>query len=179
MHTRSRLETSARAAATGRFALLGLACGILLGCGARRPPEDPPAPPAASAPEAGALEVTLSFGEAADLDRYVSDPQQETVYFGNTPTRSGGSPEADRLCKSPTPRVETVRFERPLPGRYRVDVDYPERCRAAREPIPFLVVIEADGLRHERRSQIALGRFLPVVVEFDVGRAGLKALDDD
>jgi len=179
MQTRSRLETSARAAPTGRSALLGLACGIALGCGAWRPPEQPPAPPAASAPKAGALEVTLSFGDAADLDLYVSDPLQETVYFANTPTRSGGSLEADRLCKSPGPRVEIVRFERPLPGRYRVGVDYPERCRAAREPIPFLVVIEADGRRHERRSEIALGQFLPIVLEFDVGRGGLKALDDD
>ena len=111
------------------------------------------------------MQVTLRFGDAADLDLYVTDPLQETVYFANSPSRSGGALESDRRCDSPAPRIEVVRFERPPPGRYRVGVDYPERCRAAKDPIPFLVVVEAQGRRHERRGTIELGQFLPIVLE--------------
>jgi len=140
-------------------------CVIALGCGSMRTPE--PAPIDRSAPpvDRQALQVSLTFGDAADLDLYVTDPLQETVYFANSPSRSGGELEGDLRCDAPAPRVEVVRFEWPLAGRYRIGVDYPERCRAAKEPIPFLVVVESQGQRHERRGEIALGQFQPIVVE--------------
>jgi hypothetical protein len=112
-----------------------------------------------------ALQVALTFGDAADLDLYVTDPLQETVYFANSPSRSGGMLENDRRCGAPAPRVEVVRFEWPLAGRYRVGVDYPERCRIAKDPIPFLIVVDAHGQRHERRGTIKLGQFQSIVVE--------------
>jgi hypothetical protein len=130
-----------------------------------RQPE--PAPTSYLAPPLNqqALQVALTFGDAADLDLYVTDPLQETVYFANSPSRSGGRLENDRRCDAPAPRVEVVRFEWPSAGRYRVGVDYPERCRAAKEPIPFLIVVDAHGQRHERRGTIELGQFQSIVVE--------------
>jgi hypothetical protein len=140
-------------------------CAIVLGCGSLRTPEPEPMSHPAPPRNDQALQVTLTFGEAADLDLYVTDPLQETVYYANSPSRSGGVLESDRRCDALAPRVEVVRFEWPPAGRYRVGVDYPERCRAARDSMPFLVVVDAHGQRHERRGTIELGHFLPIVVE--------------
>ena len=98
----------------------------MMGCAST--PEEPPDLPPRAAP-AGALRVELAFGQDADLDLYVTDPLQETVYFANTPSQQGGVLLDDRRCDSPPPRIETVVFEHPPPGRYRVGVDYPRRCR--------------------------------------------------
>lgn len=108
------------------------------------------------------------FGDPADLDLYVTDPAQETVYFANSPSVAGGVLEADRRCDDPAPRSEIVRFAHAPAGAYRVGVDYPERCGMASGPIPFLVVAEAAGLRREARGQIELGRFLVLVLEFEL-----------
>ena len=45
-----------------------------------------------SPPAQGAanLRIQLAFDDAADLDLYVTDPLQETVYFANTRSRSSG-----------------------------------------------------------------------------------------
>lgn len=140
-----------------------------MGCAAAPLPETRPA----GGPPPAGLRVSLVFGAEGDLDLYVTDPFFETVYFANTPSRaSGGALDADRRCDSPAPRVETVRFERPRPGRYRVSVDYPERCGSVRAPLPFRVVVEHGSQREERAGEISLGEFLPVVVEFDWRRPG-------
>ncbi|HXK26557.1 MAG TPA: hypothetical protein VMS55_28095, partial [Myxococcota bacterium] len=75
-------------------------------------------PPSAPT-QAGALVVELSFGAEADLDLYVTGPDQETAYFANTPVRSGGALERDRRCGDAAPRVERVLWPAPPPGRYR------------------------------------------------------------
>src|SRR5262245_1845234 len=72
----------------------------------------PPAPPALELPApAGGLRVERHFGAEADLDLYVTDPLQETVYFANSPTRRGGRLEQDLRCDAATPRSEVVVFE--------------------------------------------------------------------
>jgi hypothetical protein len=143
------------ATARSGLVLAGLLAG---GCAA-------PAPPApAPAPEAGVLRVSLVFGQDADLDLYVTDPARETIYYGNTPSRAtGGVLEGDLRCDAPAPRVETVRFEAPRPGRYRIGVDHPERCRPGRAPARFRIVEEGGG-RFEREGEISLGEFLPAVL---------------
>lgn len=147
-----------------RRALLAVLAGCLAAVGAAAQPEEPPP----AAPADGALRIRLVFGDAADLDVYVSDPLDETVYYGNTPARSGGALLADVRCDSPPPRVETVIFARPPAGRYRVSVDYPERCRAERDPLPYRVVVEWRDRRREQRGVIELGHFAVRVLEFDV-----------
>lgn len=123
----------------------------------------------APALEPGELRVRLVFGESADLDLYVTDPRQETVYFANNPTRSGGSLEADVRCEAPPPRVETVTFRSALPGRYRVGVDFPERCgKRAPARAAYVVTLEHAGVRREQRGVIGLREFRPIVIEADV-----------
>ncbi|MFQ5512956.1 MAG: hypothetical protein ACE5FG_00850 [Myxococcota bacterium] len=125
---------------------------------------DPSLPPR----PAGALRVLLRFGPAADLDLYVTDPGHETVYYGNTPTERGGRLAEDLRCDPPGERVERVEFADPPVGRYRVGVDFPERCNLRTRAARFRVIVEAEGLHRERSGEIRLGRFQPVVLEFEL-----------
>lgn len=145
-----------------------LAVALIAGACAAPSARELPELAATSAPEPGALRVRLLFGADADLDLFVTDPRQETVYFANTPSlASGGALDADRRCDAPAPRVETVTFAAPPAGRYRVGVDYPERCGAGRAPAAYRVAAEAQGWRQERAGTIEFGRFDPAVLEFD------------
>ena len=86
------------------------------------------------------------------------------------PTRSGGALERDLRCDAaPGPRVEVIAWSPAPRGRYRVGVDFPERCRPIRAPVPFTVIVEAGGGRRELPGEISFGRFLPTVLEFDHG----------
>jgi hypothetical protein len=116
----------------------------------------------------GALVVRLAFGAGADLDLYVTDTQRETVYFANSPSRSGGRLDRDRTCADAAPRVETVIFEHPAPGHYRVGVDYPKSCDGHDDPALYTLVTEHDGWVHLGNGEAAAGRFAPVVLEFDL-----------
>jgi len=158
---RGRQRTRAAAIA------LGWACFAAFGCGggaATAPPEFG----AAETPPAGTLRFRLVFDDSADLDLYVTGPLLETVYYGNTPSRIGGSLAADVRCDAPAdPRTETVEFPDAPPGRYRVGVDFPERCRLATAPEAFRIAIDGDGVHHERSGEIRLGAFVVTVFEFD------------
>ncbi len=123
------------------------------------------------------VEVRLVFSGDADLDLYVTDPNRETVYFGNNPSHSGGKLARDVRCDDPTPRVEVVTFENPLPGRYRVGVEYPQRCRRVREAALFRIEIDAKGSHQDVDGEIKLGHLEAVVVEFDVVESGVDEFD--
>lgn len=119
------------------------------------------------------LRVRLAFGAEVDLDLYVTDPSEETVYHGNTPSRSGGALAEDRRCIHPAPRIETIRFPAPLaPGRYRIGIDYPEACGEARAPAPFAVAVDGAGGRTLHRGLARHRIFEPIVVELEIGPDG-------
>ncbi len=170
-----------------RLCRAAFAALLLLACASTPPPPPPPPdwtdarraaasvladhlraePPA----QASALVVRLAFSTEVDLDLYVTDPRLETVYYANTPSKTGGALETDRRCTDAAEepvRVETVRFESPPGGRYRVGVDYPHRCDGADDVVAFALSIEANG---ERNLHSGLARWLDfttIVTEFDV-----------
>lgn len=120
---------------------------------------------------AKSLVVRLAFDADADLDLYVTDPAQETVYFGNSPSGGGGKLLVDQRCDAPTPRVETVVFARRTRGIVRVGVDAPERCRDDVRAVPFVVDLRA-GEQHVQRRGVAIpGRFEVIVLEVEVDGA--------
>jgi len=134
-----------------------------------------PAPPPALSPgppPAPELRVRLAFGSDVDLDLHVTGPLQETVYFANATSASGGRLARDVGCRDPGPRVEEVRFAEPPPGPYRIGVDFFLRCRRVTEPAPFVLEVWADGVRHVRRGTIEFGTFVPRALELHVGDAG-------
>jgi hypothetical protein len=129
---------------------------------AQRLAEQAPAAP-------GELSVRLAFGPEADLDLYVTGPDEETIYYANTPGQGGGELVEDRRCAHEGPRIETIRFPAPLaPGRYRVGVDYPHACGDRSAPAPFVVRIDGPQAATERRGLARHHVFEPVVVEIDV-----------
>ncbi len=162
---------SLRAIAAVIAPLIGLGC-------ASAPPASPsaaarldaaasPAPP----PSPDAIVVRLAFAAEVDLDLYVTGPLGETVYFANTPARTGGRLLADARCEGRTAeptRLETVIFDPAQPGRYRVGIDFPERCDGGKGPAAFALSVEGAGAGPLRReSTIALRAFDAVVLEFD------------
>ena len=173
--------------------IAALAAALLLAC-ASGPPKPPPPEPApewtdalgaradaleatlaaAERAPAGELVVRLAFEAGADLDLYVSDPLDETVYYANTPVRSGGALDADRRCPEPGDRVETVRFAAPLAGRYRVGVDFQHRCESDERVAPWVISIDANGERRIVRGLARWNVFASRVDEF-VYSAGIAA----
>ncbi len=126
----------------------------------------------------GGLQIRLAFDEAADLDLFVTGPSQESVYFANSPSRSGGTLLDDRRCDDSSPRVETVRYANPLPGRYRVGVDFHRRCseislsgRQAKQGL-FVVRVEGRALDRVHEGIVAPGRFEVIVIEFVLEETG-------
>src|SRR5262245_17500983 len=112
-------------------------CGMALAASCASAPA-PLAAPVRPPPPPGSLRVELVFGAGADLDLYLTDPSQETVYYANSPSRvNGGRLEADLRCEAAPPRVETIVFAGAPPGRYRVGVDRAETCSGggAVEPV--------------------------------------------
>lgn len=106
-----------------------------------------------------ALTVTLFWDAAVDLDLYVTDPAQETVYYANARSRSGGALERDARCagRAPGEQVERTRWTNAPAGRYRVGVDYPEGCdEKGPRDVPYRLVIESNGRREEVRGRARL-----------------------
>jgi uncharacterized protein YfaP (DUF2135 family) len=114
--------------------------------------------------------VALLWSAPVDLDLYVTDPVAETVYFGNTPSGSGGRLERDRRCGDlgREPPVETVVWDAPRPGRYRVGVDFGDTCGRGHRTVPFRVVADAGSRRIEEIGSVEPAEFRYVVFEFDV-----------
>ena len=112
----------------------------------------------------GALRVRLAFGAQADLDLYVTDPLDETIYFANERAAAGGRLVADARCDSPDPRIEEIVFAAPRPGRYRVGVDYMvyrERCGAQPEVVAYVLAIDTPEGRRFERGLARRGLFEP------------------
>jgi hypothetical protein len=114
------------------------------------------------------LLVQLAFGAEADLDLYVTDPLLETVYFANHESKSGGKISDDARCDEQPFRIEEVWFNAPIPGRYRVGVDFPEQCNGSEEAAAYVVSVLQDGKRKKVSGSVSLRQFEVIVLEFEV-----------
>ncbi len=120
------------------------------------------------------VRVTLAWSADVDLDLYVTDPAQETVYFANTPSGSGGKLEHDTTCgavassKPGSTRTESVHWDRPPTGQYRIGVDFIDGCRSSADEVSFRIAVDLGDRRREKVGKIAKSRFEPVILEFDV-----------
>lgn len=98
---------------------------------------------------AGDVEVTLTMGEATDMDLYVTDPTGVQVYFGNTNAFSGGhlDLDANAACSS-NMGVDNEHIYWPAgrapAGTYRVHVAHYRSCIGARA-VSYRVTVRACG----------------------------------
>jgi hypothetical protein len=145
------------------LAILASSAGCLSGS-----PQPLPASHERPEVDSGSIRVRLVFGAEADLDLYVTDPLQETVYFGNNPSRGGGTLQADLRCDAPPLRTEVVTFPDAIPGRYRVGVAFSARCARVRQAVPYRIEIDARGLRIDETGEIAPGDFDHKALEIDL-----------
>ena len=120
--------------------------------------------------------MVLVWSAPVDLDLYLTDPTWETVYFANNPSRTGARLLRDMRCGDVAASdglfVELAGMTEPLPGRYRVGVDFIDACHAAHAPVRFRVVADYGGVRSERVGTIRLEEFQPIVVEFELRPTG-------
>jgi hypothetical protein len=78
----------------------------------------------------GAIQVTLTWQSEVDLDLYVTDPNGDTIYYGDTTSLSGGELDRDNMCGNfALGRPENVYWEaNPPSGTYQVEVAYFGSC---------------------------------------------------
>jgi hypothetical protein len=122
-----------------------------------------------SADEPVGLKVVLSFRSDVDLDLYVTGPLAETVYFANHTSKSGGEISRDVRCDSEDPRIEEVVFNSPIPGRYRVGVDFPARCSGDPAAAAYAVLVKHPGEELRKTGVVQLEQFDVAVLEFEIG----------
>lgn len=98
---------------------------------------------------AGDVEITLTMGEATDMDLYVTDPAGVLIYYGNTSSFSGGrlDLDANAACSSNMGRNNEHIFwatgGAPV-GTYRVHVAHYQSCIQGRA-VSYRVTISACG----------------------------------
>jgi hypothetical protein len=99
----------------------------------------------------GDIQVTLRWASTDDLDLYVTDPQGQTVYFGNRQIGSGGQLDVDAnaACSgSTTSPIENVFWPvgQAPEGQYEVAVDLWSRCAGGPAgDIPFEIRLLVQG----------------------------------
>jgi hypothetical protein len=132
-----------------------------LGCGRGVAPVRVPSLPP---PDPHGLTVTLVWDAPVDLDLYVTDPTWATVYYA----RRAGHLDVDARCVDgrPSARAERARWTDPLPGRYRIGVDFPEACAGAVDQVPFRLIVDRAGSRQDVTGTTRLGVRQPVTLEF-------------
>lgn len=116
-------------------------------------------------PADSAVVMRIAFDAEVDLDLYGTDPTQESVYFGNATSTSGGRLLSDRRCGDAAPRVEIATWPRAQPGPWRLGIDHPERCDDATDSAPFVAELIAPGLRKRITGTIAPRHFELRVIE--------------
>jgi hypothetical protein len=86
--------------------------------------------------QSGNIQITLHWNTGADIDMYVTDPMNETIYYGDTTSSSGGVLDQDARgnCRTdqPNPTIENVYWNAPNPpsGSYRVQLHYWGECNS-------------------------------------------------
>jgi hypothetical protein len=109
-------------------------------------PSPTPTPPVLGT---GPIQVTLSWNTIDDLDLYVTDPTQQTVFFNNRIVPSGGRLDVDANadCVAVTQNaVENVFWaSTPPSGPYFIEVRLFRRCSQSTAPIPFTVTVRKSG----------------------------------
>lgn len=152
--------------------LLALIAPAVVAC--RVPAPKPAPPPSASEVVADLgddVRVTLLWSTAVDLDLYVTDPTQETVYYANTPSGTGGALEHDTRCPAEGgsgSRLETATWKKAPRGHYRVGIDFSDPCGLTVGEVEYRLVADVGGRRVEKLGRAKPAIFDYIALEFEV-----------
>ena len=120
------------------------------------------------------LRVVLTWdADNTDIDLWVIDPAGDKAYYGQSQTRSGGHVSRD-FTQGYGPEVFTI--ARPLPGTYRVQVNYfGDRRQSVSGPVTVQVEFQtgfgaAGGERQAITRRLESGRQTIDLGEFRIGR---------
>ncbi len=122
--------------------------------------------------QSGNIQITLAWQGGADLDMYVTDPQGETISYGNTNVSSGGVLDHDArgACNpnEPNSTIENVYWNQPNPppGNYNVEVHYWDGsgCSTGAGPTNMTLSVAVGGqVRGAWQYTIQPGQRIPVV----------------
>lgn len=122
--------------------------------------------------QSGNIQITLAWQGGADLDMYVTDPQGQTLSYGNTNVPSGGRLDQDArgACNpnQPNNTIENVYWDQPNPpqGTYNVEVHYWDgsACSTGQGPTNMTLSVAVGGqIRGAWQYTISPGQRIPVV----------------
>ena len=96
----------------------------------------------------GDIQVTLTWQADVDVDLYVTDPNGETIYYGNASSRSGGELDRDNRCSNlEWGRPENIFWDsNPPTGSYQIDVDYYSACGGGDSAVNWNVRTVINGV---------------------------------
>jgi len=113
------------------------------------------------------MSIYLYYPKSVDLDLFVTDPFDEATYYGNSPTSHGSRLVKDSICASTDEHaIEVIEFPNPSIGRYRIGLDFPESCDEQVKEVPYLIVVNRNGIQRNIRGTIKFQHYLLVVDEF-------------
>lgn len=110
----------------------------------------PPPEPTPTMTNVGDVIVRLRWGETADLDLYVTDPDDDTVYYKELTVDSGGQLDRDSngYCKRPLTTNPAENIFWPTggapSGEYLAVVHYADECNSE-GAVTFELLIKVDG----------------------------------
>jgi hypothetical protein len=121
----------------------------------------------------GDVQVTLLWDGRADLDLFVTDPEQNTVSHANQQVPSGGrlDRDANRYCAQSEESVENVFWPTggAPAGSYAVRVNLFDLC-GDEDPAAFTLIIQVGGRVVDRVTSTLGSSDLPYTTTFEVGR---------
>ena len=78
------------------------------------------------------------------------------------------SEEKTEEPKDEKQRIEEVRFDKPISGRYRIGIDYSNKCEGARETAAFAISVLHKGEQIQKVGSVNFEHFEVVVMEFEI-----------
>ncbi len=107
----------------------------------------------------GDVQISVSWTGGSDVDLRVTDPSGDLVYFGNTPSPSGGSLDLDSNAGCTIDNVNSENIVWPAGhaprGDYKVTVAYHDDCGVARSD--YIVTVAIAGHEPEIRTGSFVG----------------------
>ena len=96
----------------------------------------------------GAVQITLSWDPAVDLDLHVVEPSGEEINYRNKTSATGGQLDRDRVCSTTTRGPENIFWAGSAAprGSYAVKVHLFSSCSLGSQSIPFRLRTVVDGV---------------------------------